>query len=385
MIYLDNSATTKPDDTVIESFKKVSQQYFANPSSIHKAGADVEKLQTAARNQAAQLLDVKPKEIIFTSGGTEGNNLAIKGTALQYQQRGKHIITTEIEHASVYETVKSLEQFGFEVTLLPVDQDGHVKLEDLKKSIRDDTILVSVMCVNNEIGTVQPIKEIGKLLRNYPKIAFHVDAVQAIGKVAIDIQNSFIDLCTLSGHKINGLKGTGILYKNENKQLFPLLHGGNQEFGIRSGTENVAGNVSLVRALRLTKSKEKENQVIFNELNKQLREGLKEIPGININSPLNAAKHIMHISANGLKPETVIHDLFEKGFVISTQSACSSKASDKSRVLIACGKSDEIATSGLRISLSHTTTTEEINNFIDALSDTINTLRQLLEVDKHGI
>src|SRR5690625_542145 len=235
MIYLDNSATTKPDDTVIESFKKVSQQYFANPSSIHKAGADVEKLQTAARNQAAQLLDVKPKEIIFTSGGTEGNNLAIKGTALQYQQRGKHIITTEIEHASVYETVKSLEQFGFEVTLLPVDQDGHVKLEDLKKSIRDDTILVSVMCVNNEIGTVQPIKEIGKLIKNYPKIAFHVDAVQAIGKVA--------------------------------------------------------GNVSLVRALRLTKSKEKENQVLFNELNKQLREGLKEIPGININSPLNAAKH----------------------------------------------------------------------------------------------
>jgi len=329
MIYLDNSATTKPDDTVIESFKKVSQQYFANPSSIHKAGADVEKLQTAARNQAAQLLDVKPKEIIFTSGGTEGNNLAIKGTALQYQQRGKHIITTEIEHASVYETVKSLEQFGFEVTLLPVDQDGHVKLEDLKKSIRDDTILVSVMCVNNEIGTVQPIKEIGKLIKNYPKIAFHVDAVQAIGKVA--------------------------------------------------------GNVSLVRALRLTKSKEKENQVLFNELNKQLREGLKEIPGININSPLNAAKHIMHISANGLKPETVIHDLFEKGFVISTQSACSSKASDKSRVLIACGKSDEIATSGLRISLSHTTTTEEINNFIDALSDTINILRELLEVDKHGI
>src|SRR5699024_3675843 len=159
-----------------------------------------------------------------------------------------------------------------------------------KKSIRDDTILVSVMCVNIEIGTVQPIKEIGKLIKNYPKIAFHVDAVQAIGRVALDIQSSFIDLCTLLVHQINGLTVTGILYNTKNKQLFPLLHGGKQEYGIRSGTENVAGNDSLVRALRLTKSKEKENQVLFNELNKQLREGLKEIPGININSPLNAAK-----------------------------------------------------------------------------------------------
>lgn len=385
MIYLDNSATTKPDDSVIESFRQVSHQYFANPSSIHESGAEVERLQTAARKQAAQLLDVTSEEIIFTSGGTEGNNLAIKGAALQYQHRGKHIITTEVEHASVYETAKALESFGFEITFLPVDQEGYVHSEDVRAALRDDTILVSVMYVNNEIGTIQPIKEIGRLLTNYPKVLFHVDAVQAIGKTAVDIHQAGIDLCTLSGHKINGLKGTGILYKNKSKQLFPLFHGGGQENNMRSGTENVAGNVALVRALRLVKNKEKTARETLKVLNQRLRRGLEGITGVRINSPLEAAPHIMHVSVPGLKPETVIHDLFTKGFAISTQSACASKTTDKSRVLAACGRTDAEAVSGLRISLSDATTIDEIETFLNALSGTIYALKQLLEVDKNGI
>lgn len=378
MIYLDNSATTKPDPTVIDSFVQVTEKFFGNPSSIHELGAEVEKLQTRAREQAAKLLNVKPNEIIFTSGGTEGNNLAIKGIALQHLNRGKHIITTEIEHPSVYETCKSLEAFGFRITFLPVNENGTIDVKQLENAITDETILVSVMHVNNEIGAIQPIEEIGALLKKYPKIFFHVDAVQALGKVPIRLTESGIDLCTFSGHKIHGLKGTGILFVKEGTSLYPLLHGGNQEFGIRSGTENVAGNVSIVRALRLILEKKKNELERLTKLRNKLYTTLSSMDHVQMNSPEDGAPHIINVSVPGLKPEVVIHALYEKNATISTQSACSSKDLDESRILVACGFSKDRAISGLRISLSYHNTEKDIEQFIEIFQSTISELKEIL-------
>lgn len=379
MIYLDNSATTKADESVIESFKQVSNKYFGNPSSIHGLGGEVEKLQKKARDQAARLMDVETEEIIFTSGGTEGNNLAIKGIAFQHHKRGKHIITSAIEHASVYDACKSLEKFGFEVTYLPVSKDGVVDINELEAAITDETILITIMHVNNEIGSVQPIFEIGEIAKTHPKLFFHVDAVQAIGKIPLRLKDSGIDLCTFSGHKLNGLKGSGMIYMKKGTDLLPLFHGGNQEFGIRSGTENVAGNVSFVRALRLTKEKEQTKLEYLKKLRNKLWEGLKRMEGVYINSPKAGAPHIMNVSVPGLKPEVVIHALYEDDIVISTQSACSSRQFEESRVLSACGLSDELASSGLRISLSFESDEQEIETFLHVFETTIKHLKEVLE------
>lgn len=379
MIYLDNSATTIPEPSVVNSFKQVAERYYANPSSIHSMGAEVERLQEKARTQAANLLQVHPNEIVFTSGGTEGNNLAIKGIAFQYKKRGNHIITTEIEHPSVYEACKSLEDHGFKVTFLPVNEHGVIQLEQLKAAITKDTILVSIMHVNNETGAIQPIQTIGKLLNDYPKINFHVDAVQSIGKVPLPLKEERIDLCTFSGHKIHGLKGTGLLYVKNNIRLSPLFHGGNQENEVRSGTENVAGNVSFVRALRLLKEREKISMHDMKEQQILLLHRLSEIEGVHVNSTIDGAPHIINFSIPGLRAETVIHAMYEAGFVISTQSACSSKRNDISRILQAYGLSEEIAKSGLRVSLSYGTTKTEVEQFLQSLEETIIQLKEILE------
>ena len=378
MIYLDNSATTIPDPSVVESFQKTTEQYFANPSSIHQLGGTVEKLLETARRQAASILRVEPDEIIFTSGGTEGNNLAVKGIAFEHRNRGKHIITTAVEHPSVEEACLSLERSGFEVTVLPVDRYGVVAVEDVKKAIRDDTILVSVMHVNNEIGSIQPIEEIGKLLENYPKVHFHVDAVQSFGKVPLSLRESGIDLCTFSGHKIHGLKGTGILYVKKGTRLFPLLHGGGQENEVRPGTENVAGAVSFVRAMRLIKEQEQENKDHLQALHDRLWNAFENIDGLHINSPENGAPHILNVSVPGIKPEVIIHMLGEKDIFISTKSACSSKQQDESKILVACGFSRDIAISGLRISLSYHNTVEEIERFLQALKEAVAQFKKVL-------
>jgi len=341
-------------------------------------GAEVEKLQTKARQQAANLLRIQQDEVIFTSGGTEGNNLAIKGIAFEYKRRGNHIITTEIEHPSVYETCKALEEFGFKVTFLPVNQEGVVEIEQVKAAITDDTILLSMMAVNNETGSLQPIHEVGYLLKHYQKVMFHVDAVQALGKVPLHLQEANIDLCTLSGHKIHGLKGTGVLYKKQGVRLFPLFHGGNQEQGIRPGTENVDGNIAFVRALRLVKEKEEEARQHLRDLQTALLQGLEKIEAVHINSSIHGAPHIINFSVVGINSETVIHAMYEAGFIISTQSACSSKVNDTSRVLVAYGLPDEIAKTGLRVSLSHQTTLKEIEQFITTLSDIITKLKTIL-------
>lgn len=379
MIYLDNGATTKPHPEVLESFQKVSENYFANPSSIHELGGTVSDLQSEARKQIAQILGVEPEEIVFTSGGTEGNNLAIKGIALEHQNRGKHIITSKVEHPSVYNTCKSLETLGFEVTYLPVNRHGIVDVEDVKQALRDDTVLVSIMHVNNEIGSIQPIEAIADLLIEYPKVFFHIDAVQSLGKVPLDLSHEGIDLATFSGHKINGLKGTGVLYVKKGTTLFPLFHGGGQEFGIRSGTENVAGNVAFAKALRLIKEKEQAKRHELNEIRMKLYEALEQMEGVEMNSPKEGAPHIVHVSVPGFKPEVIIHALYDQGIVISTQSACSSKREEESRVLKACGHDRKRASSGLRITLSYDTTEAEVQTFLQSFERVLNELRKVLE------
>lgn len=378
MIYLDNGATTKPHADVINSYKQVSERFFANPSSIHELGGRVDDLQTEAREQIANLLGVTADEIIFTSGGTEANNLAIKGIALEHQGRGKHIITTEVEHPSVYESCKALEQLGFDVTYLPVDAYGTVTVDEVEEALRDETILVSIMQVNNEIGSIQPIDEIASLLANYPKLFFHVDAVQALGKLPLDLRNPGIDLCSFSGHKIHGLKGTGVLYAKKGTTMFPLFHGGAQESNFRAGTENVAGNVAFARALRLIKEAEETGVAELARLRKDMIEQLSAIEGLYVNSPVDGAPHIVHVSVPGIKPEVMIHSLYEEDIVISTQSACSSKQLSESRVLQACGYDEERASSGLRITLSYETTEEDVMMFLEQFKGRLIELRKVL-------
>lgn len=378
MIYLDNSATTKPDKNVLQSFQHVSTEIYANPSSIHPFGGEAEELLRQARKQAAQLLEIHPEEVIFTSGGTEGNNLSIKGIALKHKKRGKHIITSVTEHPSVLKACQSLEDLGFEVTYLQVNEAGVISLSQLERAIRQDTILISIMHVNNELGSIQPITEIGKIVKEYPKIFFHVDNVQGFGKVPLSLQSNGIDLCTISGHKIHGLKGTGLLYIKKGTTLHPLLHGGDQEHAYRSGTENVAGAVSLVKSIRLILEKQKKMKNHLYQLQAYVKEHVQNMLYIEWNTPQQAAPHIINVSASGLKPEVIIHALAEKGIMISTKSACSSKELNESSVLIHCGFPNERAASALRISMSYATTQADIDEFLAALKKATHQLKEVM-------
>lgn len=378
MIYLDNSATTRPYPEVLESFQKAASQYYANPSSIHHFGGEAEQLLSRARNQAAALLDVEEEEIIFTSGGTEGNNLAIKGIALEHQNRGRHIITSQIEHPSVLEACKALESMGFEVTYIPVDHYGKVNPDDIQKAIRPDTILISIMHVNSELGTIQPIDQIGMIADQYPKLFFHVDHVQGLGKVPLHLKKARVDLCTMSGHKIHGLKGTGILYVRKGIKLHPLLHGGGQERNQRSGTENVAGAVSMVKAMRLIFEEQNQQFHHLKSLSRQLRECLKQDERIRINSPQDGAPHIVNLSVPGFKPEVIIHALGKRDIYISTKSACSSKHADESAVLSACGLDPKYTKSALRISFSYLNTDQEVQTFCTTFRDVLHELKEVM-------
>ena len=380
MIYLDNSATTKPLPEVIDSFVKVSKEYFGNPSSLHGIGGQAEKLLSQARSQVTRLLSVREKEIYFTSGGTEGNNLAIKGIAFAYKDRGKHLITSTIEHASVREPFKQLESLGFDITEVPVDNHGRIHIEDIEKAIRPDTILVSVMHVNNEVGTIQPVEEIGQLLKKYPKILFHVDHVQGIGKVPLDFNQSNIDLCTISAHKFHGLKGNGLLFVRDGVKIHPLFTGGSQEGKVRSGTENVAGVVSMSKALRLILDKMENEIDHMMKVSNELRRGLAKIDGVVINTPEKfAAPHILNISVPHIKSEVFVHALEEKDIYVSTTSACSSKLKTISNTLVSMGISKERAGSAIRLSLSYYNTIDEIKRVLSAVEETVEGLRKVMK------
>ncbi|MGG2064041.1 cysteine desulfurase family protein [Bacillus sp. S14(2024)] len=379
MIYFDNSATTKPYPEALQSYVTVAGKYFGNPSSIHSLGGESERLLTQSRAIAAQLLRVKPSEIIFTSGGTEGNNLAIKGIAMRNRSRGKHMITTNIEHASVSEAYKQLENLGFDVTYLPVNKNGVVSVEDVKRALREDTILVSMIHVNNETGAIQPVGEIGKLLADYPKVRFHVDHVQGIGKVPLDLYENHIDLCTISGHKFHSVKGTGLLYVRDGVRLDPVLSGGGQELRYRSGTENLPGIVAMIKALRMTLEKQSENIMHLQALKEELIHVFNDMEDVTINTPNeHTAPHILNVSFVGLKPEVVVHALEERDVYVSTKSACSSKANEVSHVLLAMGLPHEVAASAIRVSLAPENTMEEVKQFEGIVKETLPKLYEVM-------
>ena len=378
MIYFDNSATTKPHEEVIESYQAVSENYYGNPSSQHQLGYDADKLLRKAYEQAASMLGVTNQEIVFTSGGTESNNLAIKGIALRYQKHGKHLVTTTIEHPSVLEAFKALETLGFEVSYVPVDASGVVKVEAIKEAVREDTILVSVMHINNEIGTIQPVQAIGEILATKKYTFFHVDHVQGYGKVELDIKRAHIDLLSVSGHKIHGLKGTGLLYLKENVQLFPLFHGGGQQGNLRSGTENIAGIVTLVKAMRMVSEQQMHHPNHLSTLKAELMSRLATLKQVVINTPEDAAPHIINFSVPGYKPEVIVHALEERRIFVSTKSACASKSPDESAVLKAINLPANQTKSALRISFSYQNSEGEIELFYRALQKILRDLSQVM-------
>lgn len=381
MIYLDYSATTPVHPEVLQTFTKVNEELFANPDSLHNFGGKVATVLQKAKEATAKLLKVQAQELIFTSGATEANNLAIRGVAFANRQRGNHIITSMIEHPSVYDTIQQLEKlFGFEVTYLPVDHQGYVDPKAVEAALKPTTILVSIMAVNNEVGTIQPIAEIGEIVAQYPKVYFHVDAVQAIGKLPIDVKKNQIDLLSCSAHKIYGLKGSGLLYKRQGVHLLPLQTGGSQEEGYRAGTPNVAANVTFAKTLRLALENQQQKYEYVQQLNQFLRQKLAtQLTGVVINSPLDASPYILNISIPPLKPEVIVHGLDAKGIYISTRSACSSKDTKASRILTAMHLPDDVVSSGVRISLSYETTQAQLEMFVTELATVVAQMRKVVK------
>ncbi len=363
MVYLDYSATTSTSEEVLDSFVKASRDFFANPNSMHKLGTIANELINASTKQIANILGVKEKEIIYTSGASESNNTALKGIAYKYKNRGKHIITTEFEHSSIYGPIGYLQKYeNFEVDFVETDEFGRVKLDSLKSLLRDDTILVSICSVNSEIGIRQPVEEIGKIIKDVnPKCFFHVDMTQSIGKEHVSFNN--IDLASFSAHKIFGIKGIGCLIKKENVQIEPLIHGGKSTTIYRSGTPQLPLIVSLSKALRLANEGLDEKIQYISKLNNYLKEKLSNYEKVKINSNEYSIPQILNISVLGVKPETMQHALEEYDIFISTQTACS-KGGEKSKAVYALTKDEERALSSIRISISYISTEEEINEFL---------------------
>ena len=378
-IYLDNSATTKPYQEVVDKMVYALTTDYANPSSLHRKGIEVEKNIKAIRQDIARTIGVKDKEIYFTSGGTESNNAIIRGVANLYKKRKNHIISTVIEHPSVLNTLKDLEEDGFEVTYLNVDKEGKINIEELKNSIKPSTSLITIMHVNNEIGTIQPIEEIGKYLKTLKeKVYFHVDAVQSYAKVNFKPSRYNIDFMSVSGHKLHGPKGIGFMYIKENNRLKPILTGGGQEIGIRSGTENVPGIYGLGEAVKiLNKDLNKTIEKVAKLKNLLKEEIVKNIDDIKINSPEGGVCHILNISFKDVRGEVLLHYLEKKGIYVSTGSACSSKKKG-SHVLNAIGLTSNEIEGAIRFSLSDLNTEEEIIEVVKILKESVSDLRMII-------
>lgn len=373
MVYLDYSATTPVDKRVLESFDRTSIEYFANANSLHLEGVKAKNLMNAAVDQIANLLQVKSDEVIFTSGASESNNLAIMGVINKFKNRGKTIITTKLEHSSVLECMNYLEKNGYIIKYVKIDSGGKVDLDDLKSLLNDDVILVSIAEVNSEIGLIQDVNRIGEILKPYQKIIFHVDGTGAIGKKHIDLSN--IDLYSFSAHKFYGLKGVGCLIKKENIILEPLIHGGKSQTIYRAGTPPLGLMVSTSRALKLVLNDLDFNISYVKELNKRLVDKLKENSDVIVNSNENSIPHIVNISVVGIKPETLLHALEEDEIYISTKTACADE--DYSLSVYELRKNMDLAKSSLRISLSHLTKENEIDFFVTKLNEKINSLKSI--------
>lgn len=377
--YFDNSATTIVTDDVKDIVVKVMTEDYGNPSSMHMVGVNAEKYLKEAKETISKILKVEPNEIYFTSGGTESNNWAIMGAVEANKRSGKKIITTKVEHASVKSPMKHLEQLGYEVTYLPVDQDGVVQLDALKEAMTEDTILVSIMYVNNEVGAIQPIEEIGKYIKTINKnVIYHVDAIQAFGKMEIKPKKSNIDVLTVSGHKIHGPKGTGFMYLKKNVKVNPFILGGGQQNAMRSGTENVPGIAGLAKASDDCYKHLKENVSTMIALKDYLIDGLLNIDGVTVNSKKGneGAPHIVSASFSGVRSEVLLHALEDKGVYISAGSACSSNKPAISETLKAMNIDKDLLGSTVRFSFSRFNTKEEIDYTLEQLKAMLPILRK---------
>lgn len=380
IIYLDNSATTKAFPAVVEIMGKYMTELYANPSAAYRVAMEIERDIKNSRVLIAKTIKAFPEELYFTSGGTESNNMAILGVIKSNHGRKKHVITTKIEHPSVLEVYKMLEKDGFDVTYLNVDSKGLVNINDVKNALRSDTVLVSIMHINNEIGTIQDIENISHIIKQQnSQIIFHSDGVQAFGKIPVSMNRNHIDLYTASAHKIHGPKGMGILYVRNGTPLQTITYGGGQEKGIRSGTENVPGIMGLAQALQLLGENDHTAIKQIPTLKKILLDGLtKKINEAYVNGPevLQSAPHILNISFRGVRGEVLVHALESKGILVSTGAACSSKKKTISHVLTAIGIPENLASSSIRFSLGTFTTKEEIHIAIEETCKAVQQLRK---------
>jgi cysteine desulfurase len=382
-VYFDNSATTKPITEVIDIMMNALTNYYGNPSSLHHKGVEVEKMIKIARREVAKGLEADEREIIFTSGGTESNNLAIHGAVESNKRRGKGIITTKIEHPSVLNALKNLEAEGYHVAYLDVDSFGKIDINQFKELVSDETIFISIMHVNNEVGTIQPVEEIGKCIRHLKvKPIFHMDAVQSFGKLRFTPANIGADMVSISSHKIHGPKGIASLYIKKGLNIIPLMYGGNQETGIRSGTENVPGILGFGKAVQFLSEHMEKNLKQMSIIKDQFIKAVKsEIQDIKINGfeGEGSAPHIVNISFLGIKGEVLLHALEQDGIYVSTGSACSSRKNTKSHVLKAMGMEDEEIEGAIRFSFSPYNKIEEVDYVVEKLKKHIKVLRKIMK------
>jgi len=377
-IYFDHSATTPVDREVAELMLEYMTEKFGNPSSVHSFGRETRKAVEEAREKVAALINATPKEIFFTSGGTEGDNLALKGVAFANRKKGNHIITTAIEHHAILHTCEYLEKHGFTVTYLPVDENAMIRMEDLKNAITDQTILISVMFANNEVGTIQPIKEIGQLAKE-KGIYFHTDAVQAVGSCPIDVKELNIDLLTMAGHKFYASKGVGALYIRRGVKIEEIQHGGGHERNLRAGTENVPGIVGLGKAAEIAnRDMEKKNTYIKGLRDKVIATILEKIPHVKLNGhPDLRLPGNVNFSFLYIEGESLLLNLDMKGIAASSGSACTSGSLDPSHVLLAMGLVHEVAHGSLRVTLGRGNTEEDIDYFLEILPEIVEKLRSM--------
>lgn len=378
-VYLDNSATTACFEEVAQLMYKIMCEDYGNPSSMHHKGVEAEQYLRYARETLAKLLKVNEKEILFTSGGTESDNIALIGAAMANHRSGRHLVTTKIEHPAILQTMAYLENQGFEVSYLPVDTSGRISLQDLERAVRPDTILVSIMHTNNEIGSVQPIAEAGELIKRInPQTLFHVDAVQGFGKFRIYPSRMHVDMLSVSGHKIHGPKGIGFLYIKEGCKVSPIIYGGGQQKGMRSGTENVPGIAGLAKAAEMVYAHLDEDMDRMYGLRDMLIQGVGSIEGVRVNGcpGHEGAAHVVSLSVRGIRSEVLLHALEEKGIYVSAGSACASNKPQTSATLKAIGVERELLDSTIRISISVFTTEEEIQYTIQALCELVPMLRR---------
>lgn len=371
LIYLDNAATTMPNNVVVSLYEQIENEFFGNPNSIHKLGVKANTYLSKAKESILSSFKCSSHRVIFTASSTEANNLAIKGYCLNYQSRGKHIITSNIEHPSVLECFEQLKKaFGFKVTILEVNEHGVINLNDLKNAMDNETILVSIMAVNNEIGSVNDIAGITKIVKQFPKAALHVDTTQAIGKVSLPYND--IDMFVVSSHKLHGLKGSGCLVAKKTISFLPVISGGGQEDGFRSGTQSVALACSLAKAIQLAMAK-KDNHV--KELNSLLRSELSKIDGVHLNSDEHCSPYILNFSLTKKKASVVVEALSNDDIFVSSVSSCHSKREPSSYVVKAISHNDLLAANTIRVSLDESNTIDEIKEFIKSLNNILENIK----------